>query len=131
MTAEADDAVRQWQAKAQSDWIAVEVLRASAECPRDVVCFHAQQFAEKLLKALLTRHGVETPRTHDLRRLIELAAAFASRLAGLADRADALTAHGVHTRYPGDALQVDETEMTTAVELAREIGEIILDSLGT
>jgi HEPN domain-containing protein len=55
------EAVRQWQAKAQSDWDAVEILTASKRCPADTVCFHCQQCVEKLLKALLTRHGIKAP----------------------------------------------------------------------
>jgi len=31
------EAVRQWQAKAQSDWDAVEILTASKRCPTDTV----------------------------------------------------------------------------------------------
>ncbi len=71
------EAVRQWRVKAQSDWDAVEILTSSKRCPTDTVCFHCQQFVEKLLKALLTRHDIEAPKTHDLRRLIQLALPFA------------------------------------------------------
>lgn len=123
------EAVRQWQAKAQSDWIAVEVLLASEQCPADTVCFHCQQFVEKLLKALLTLHNVEAPRTHDLRRLIQLAAPFAPELSPLADSSDILTAHGVQTRYPDDWRQIEPTEMKEVVELAKKLGEILLSKL--
>ena len=34
MNAEADEAVRQWRAKAQSDWTAVEILLGSERCPQ-------------------------------------------------------------------------------------------------
>lgn len=67
------EAVRQWREKAQSDWTAVEILLASERCPAETVCFHCQQFVEKLLKAFLTSHGIETPKTHDLRRSISRA----------------------------------------------------------
>lgn len=62
MSDETDEAVRQWRTKARSDWTTVEILLGSERCPADTVCFHCQQFVEKLLKALLTRHGVEAPR---------------------------------------------------------------------
>ena len=64
--------VRQWIAKAESDWEAVEILSSHENCPCSVVCFHCQQYVEKLLKALLTLQGIEAPRTHNLRRLIQL-----------------------------------------------------------
>ena len=66
------DVVRQWLRKAASDWETVLILSAHAESPRDTVCFHCQQHVEKLLKAILTLHGIEAPRTHNLRRLLQL-----------------------------------------------------------
>jgi HEPN domain-containing protein len=89
------EAVRQWRSKAQSDLTAIEILRNSEQCPADAVCFHCQQFVEKLLKGLLTLHGVESPRTHDLRRLIQLAEPLVPELVHLSDASDSLTIHGV------------------------------------
>ncbi len=123
------DAVKQWQVKAESDWISIEILQASEQCPPDVVCFHCQQFVEKLLKGLLTFHSVEAPRTHDLRRLIQLAEPFALELSALAERADALTYHGVQARYPDDWRQIEPAEMNEMVDLARELGDILLSEL--
>ena len=129
MNDECRESVRQWRAKAESDWSAVEILMASERCPRDTVCFHCQQFVEKLLKGLLTLCGVEAPRTHDLRRLTQLAEPFASEIGPLSDRADLLTDHGVQTRYPDDWREIEESEMNEMVELAREFGRILLPKL--
>ncbi len=123
------EAVRQWRAKAQSDWTAVEILLASERCPAETVCFHCQQFVEKLLKAFLTRRGIETPKTHDLRRLIQLAEPFAPELSLLSDASDTLTIHGVETRYPGDWRQIEPSEMNQVVELSRQFGDILLAKL--
>ena len=38
----------------------------------ELLCFHAQQAAEKSLKAVLIHHSIELPRTHNLERLIDL-----------------------------------------------------------
>lgn len=124
------EAVRQWRSKAQSDWTTVEILLNSEQCPADAVCFHCQQFVEKLLKGLLTLHGVESPRTHDLRRLIQLAEPLSPELARLSDVSDSLTVHGVETRYPGDWRQIEQAEMNEAVKLAKEFGSILLPKLG-
>lgn len=52
--------VGEWLKKADLDLRTV--LRLSAESEfRDIVGFHAQQAAEKYLKALLTRHQIEFP----------------------------------------------------------------------
>lgn len=119
------EAVRQWRAKAQSDWDAVEILTASKRCPADTVCFHCQQHVEKLLKALLTRHCIEAPKTHDLRRLIELALPFAPELSLLADVSDELTVHGVETRYPGELRQIKNPEMKRVIKLAQRFRDIL------
>jgi HEPN domain-containing protein len=123
------EAVRQWREKAQSDWKAVEILMSSEQCPADMVCFHCQQFVEKLLKGFLTHRGIEAPKTHDLRRLIQLAAPFAPELSRLSDTSDALTIHGVETRYPGDWRQIETSEMNQAVELSKQFGDILLPKL--
>ena len=48
-----------------------EVAPVRGRCPRGRT-FHAQQAVEKLLKAVLSHHGVTYGRTHDLGRLVEL-----------------------------------------------------------
>lgn len=129
MNSDSREAAQKWAAKAQSDWRAVEILLASKRCPADIVCFHCQQFVEKLVKGLLTLHGVEAPKTHDVRRLIQLAESFEKELSRLSDSSDMLTVHGVETRYPGDWQQVESEEMNMVVELAREFGKILLPKL--
>ena len=123
------EAVKQWLAKAESDWSTVEILMASEQCPTEAVCFHCQQYVEKLLKAFLTLKGVEAPRTHDLRRLIQLALPFEPKLAGLTDASDALTVHGVQSRYPGDFWQVETAEMQRLYELSGKFATILLPRL--
>jgi len=63
--------VAEWIGKADLDFKTVVRLGAESEF-RDIVGFHAQQAAEKYLKALLTRHQIEFPKTHVIRRLLIL-----------------------------------------------------------
>jgi HEPN domain-containing protein len=125
------EAVEQWLARARSDWATVEILLASKHAPAETVCFHSQQYAEKLLKALLTQERIEAPRTHDLRRLIQLGEPSAPDLASLADAADALTVHGVQSRYSGDWYSVEPAEMNRAVTVAKEFEAVIMPRLKT
>ena len=129
MNDEVKESVQQWRTQAQSDWSTVEILLDSKQCPAEVVCFHCQQFAEKLLKGFLTLNNIEAPRTHDLRRLIQLAEPYAEDLSGLADLSDRLTVHGVETRYPGDWQVVEAKEMNEVVALAEKFGKILLPKL--
>ena len=123
------EAARQWLAKAQNDWQTVEILTASERYPADVVCFHCQQFTEKLLKGVLTLHGIEAPKTHDLRRLIHLTEPFVPEISQLTEASDKLTFYCVETRYPGDLIQVTPSEMKEAVKLAKIFGEILMPEL--
>jgi len=41
----------------------------ASDGPYDTACFHAQQAAEKYLKAIMAVHGLDIPRTHDLEEL--------------------------------------------------------------
>lgn len=59
--------VRRWLAKARTDLtLASVVLEQGPEMDPWVCCFHAQQAAEKALKAVLVARGEEPPRIHDL-----------------------------------------------------------------
>lgn len=56
--------VRQWLARAEQDMKASEALLAAEPPFLYPSCFHAQQASEKYLKALLTWHQIEFPKTH-------------------------------------------------------------------
>jgi len=129
MTEQENQLANQWIEKARSDWRTVEILQTEKECPADSVCFHCQQYVEKLLKALLTKNGVEAPRTHDIRRLAQMAEPFVQGLSDFIEQADKLTIYGVETRYPGRLLAVGLDQMRQAIEIAEEVGNIILSKL--
>ncbi len=59
---------RGWLAKAASDLTAARRLVAARES-YDAACFHAQQTAEKALKAILAIADAPIPRTHNLEDL--------------------------------------------------------------
>jgi len=131
MNADIRDLVRQWLAKAASDWQTVEILISQDHYPRETVGFHCQQYVEKLLKALLTFHNIEAPKTHNLRQLIQLIEVEIPELLSLKSRSKELTEHGVETRYPDDWREISEEEMRSAIELAQEFSQIILSRLSS
>jgi HEPN domain-containing protein len=113
--------VRGWIEKAENDLKnAILTLRAGEECPADTVGFHAQQCAEKYLKALLTARGIDFPKTHDLGELV--ARIIPGISVGLsAEDERRLTAYATVTRYPGAYEPVSLGEARQAVALARRI----------
>jgi len=67
-------------AKTWLDYARKDFELASIESPPegvlDLLCFHAQQGAEKALKAVLILHSGAAPRTHDIAILLERIEAF-------------------------------------------------------
>jgi len=62
---------REWAAKAEEDYLAaVDLARRRKQPLWSGVCFHAQQCAEKYLKARLEEANLAIPRTHDLENLL-------------------------------------------------------------
>ena len=83
-------------------------LLADTAAPEAVVGFHAQQAAEKLLKAALFLAAVEPPRTHNLAALTDLAVASGLDLPPECEALRWLTPYAVLYRYEGDAEEDEE-----------------------
>ncbi len=118
---EAIEAARQWVAKAEEDLTnAVHTLKLQDGCPFATVCFHAQQTAEKHIKAVLTLHSVPFPKTHDLTELLRLVPPVGDL--GLAGTEVAeLNVYAITTRYPGERDPFDRLEAESAVALAHRV----------
>jgi HEPN domain-containing protein len=123
------EAVRQWLARARADWETVRVLIGNADSPRESIAFHCQQYVEKLLKAFLTVQGIEAPRTHDVRRLVQLAASAAPELSEMVDSADLLTEHAVAMRYPDEWREIDAEEVQKMVAVAKRFADLLLSKI--
>jgi len=114
--------VAQWASKAEHDFRNAEyTLTLQEDCPFDTVCFHAQQCAEKYLKALLLQAGSEPPRTHDLRLLLQRLPADLAVLFRMEDMVE-LNRYSIEARYPGEWEEISRAEAERAVMLARAVG---------
>ena len=122
--------VAEWVAKADKDFQAAVRLLDEGAYFREIVGFHSQQAAEKYLKALLVRHQVEFPKTHDIGELLDLMARIDSSAAGALRDADLLTPLGVEIRYPGDAPEMQPGGESAVVELARRVKDSVMKLLG-
>jgi len=123
------DFVRQWLDKARKDLAAGAVLLKEEFEDYENVGFHAQQAAEKFIKAFLVRHQIEFPKSHDIALLRQLVARVDPRLAEKLATADALTPYGVEFRYPGDLPSVSRDEGERALRLAEQTRDLIIQSL--
>ena len=124
-----EDFVQQWLKKANSDLQAAKLLCAGELEDYFTGGFHAQQAAEKYIKAFLVRHQVEFTKTHDIGRLRQLVACRDAALAERLKKADVLTPYGVDMRYPEEFEVVSQKRAKCAVALAEQVKEEILTSL--
>jgi HEPN domain-containing protein len=124
-----DEFVRQWSLKAEEDINAARSLMTHGEMFLSTVCFHAQQSAEKYLKAFLTSRQIEFRKRHDIGELLDLIAPLDSRLSEALRDAVVLTDYGVAVRYPGDFPNVTAADAQRAIQLAEEVRRLVLESL--
>lgn len=124
-----------------ADWIRYargDLALAQVSLPEDsfyeLLCFHAQQAAEKSIKAVLVHRGIAFPKTHIIERLIDLLPEDVSKISELSQSAK-LSVYATVSRYPGDVSEsVDEEEYREAVRLAEAVvqwAESILSALDT
>ena len=122
------DLVRGWVRKARSDLLAMAASRQAGAL--DACCFHAQQATEKLLKAYLIEKDIEFPFTHNLARLIGLAAETDAAFDGLSHAGQALTPYAVQLRYDEEFWPTEETARE-ACDLAHAAESFIVCRLST
>ena len=95
------DLVRGLLAKADSDFENAN-LCITHEIALDTACFHAQQAAEKAVKAYLTAMGIEYPFVHNLVQLTTLCMQRDPAFEKLLADAAALTPFAVELRYDAE-----------------------------
>jgi HEPN domain-containing protein len=114
----------EWVVKADADLDTARREAAVVESPNyDAVCFHAQQCAEKYLKAMLVENGVQVPRIHDLEALLNLLILRYPELQNVLHFARILSAMAVEVRYPG--MMADEDDAGESIKAAIAIREVV------
>ena len=121
--------LRQWLEKANADIEAAEFLSSGEATFHGIVGFHAQQAAEKYIKAYLTWHQVVFGKTHDIGELLDRVDKCDPGLADVLQDAVVLSKYGVEVRYPADVPELSKADVTEAVELAKAVRNAILRAL--
>ena len=112
--------VNDWMRQAYSD-LAVARMIENKEIAPEILAFHAQQAAEKSLKALLILKQVEFPRTHIIGVLINLCGEAGYPVHDLPGEIVTLSRYAVTTRYPGEADPVSREDAKNAALLADQV----------
>ena len=92
---------KEWLSKADEDFRVAERELAAEPPAFAAVCFHAQQAVEKAMKALPVDLGVDFPRTHDLKFLLDLIKSKTPVFDDLEEALVNLSVSAVEVRYPG------------------------------
>ena len=115
----------EWVQKAEGDLTTAQrELRARRNPNYDAACFHAQQCAEKYLKALLQEAQIPFGKTHNLSLLLDLLPERHSGMELLRPTLAILNAYAVEYRYPGESAEKEVARQ--AVMLAKEVKEAVL-----
>jgi len=121
--------VGEWIYLAQMDYDhALKSANTFHPAPVEIICFHCQQAAEKILKAYIAAHGDTPVKTHDLTTLIKYCEQYSSDFNNYADFGDMLTAYNSDTRY-SPKLSLAESDMKQALNYAHKIMEFTTSKL--
>jgi len=113
--------------RAEEDWAGAHRLLQPPPL-YNLVCFLAQQSAEKYMKAFLEEHSISYPRTHDLVELLDLSGNLLSELQPFRAELAALTQYAVLPRYRSVVLT--QQEVDEALRIAERVRTTIRAKLG-
>jgi len=110
----------EWAIKAEGDYATAQREIRARKAPNfDSACFHAQQTAEKYLKAFLQSKNQAPPRIHDLIELLALCLPLNPAIVLLEVDLKSLNAYAVQFRYPGQ--NADRSDAREAVKSASRV----------
>lgn len=120
--------VAEWLQWASAD-LQVAKLTDDERIAPQIAAFHAQQAAEKALKALLVQEQIDFPRTHSIGVLLALLEQ--AGIDGVQDLIDAtgLTLYAVSARYPGEEEPLGRAEAHEAAGLATRVFDWVVARL--
>lgn len=120
---------KEWIGKAEGDWASARrEARARKHPNHDAACFHAQQCAEKYLKARLEEAGIAFGKTHDLVKLLSLALPVEPAWTVLRQDLIFLTDFAVEYRYPGST--ATKAEAKEAVKRCGQVRYVLRRTFG-
>jgi HEPN domain-containing protein len=112
-----------WIAKAEEDYTMARLALRQKIPLTSSACFHAQQCAEKYLKAALVAKGSQFPKIHDLLKLSHICEQVGVSIPLDPDQLDKLSASAVQVRYPGGGLTLGEAKET--LEIAKRVRRFV------
>jgi|TergutMp193P3_1026864.scaffolds.fasta_scaffold65490_3 HEPN domain-containing protein len=121
--------VNKWIHFALMDFdLAAKVAKDYYPAPIEIICYHCQQAAEKILKAYTLANGNPLKKTHDLNVLANDCKQFFTEFDKLQKSCLSLTKYEIISRYP-PLVDLTETDMKQALKDTRQILDFTIPKL--
>ena len=122
---ELEEQVFKWVEIAEEDLILTNhAFTLSSNIPYRVICYHAQQCAEKYLLAFLVSRLIDFPYTHSIDELVKLCPPELDLMNKLLSTFK-LTNYAVAKRYPGELRKTSKADAVEAVQLAELTKQVL------
>lgn len=119
---------KEWVEKAEDDRGMTQWLAQAPTPFGDGVCFHAQQCAEKHLKAFWEEHSILFPKTHNLAQLLDLSSDLLPELAYMRSDLERLSIYAVILHYRD--CRANQRIVEEILRIAERVREIVRRKLG-
>jgi HEPN domain-containing protein len=117
-----------WFEYAQNDFDTATILADQLKPKFEIVCYHCQQCAEKMLKGYIAFKGGKLQKIHDLVVLCEHCSSYDSDFEKILEHCSDLTIYASEVRYP-NLLDIENHNMRNAMNDATIIREFVLGKL--
>ncbi len=117
-----------WFLRGDDDLHVIEILLKEDGAP-NIICFHAQQAAEKYLKGFLAYHKKNVRKIHTIKGLLKTCVDVDVSLQQLSDAGAFLDQFYIESRYPDDYVEFNRKDAEKAFEAAKQIKEFILEKI--
>lgn len=126
---ELEKQVSKWIEIAEEDLIlAKHALTLKSNIPYRLIAYHAQQCAEKYLKAFLVSRLIDFPYTHNIEMLVDLCESVVKIKLQLKD-IFILSQYATAKRYPGEYRKIKNEDATESIKLAELTKQVISELL--
>ena len=120
--------VKAWFDFANNDLTAAKYLLGLHPLKLEIICYHCQQSAEKILKGFLIDKNNDPPKTHDLRLLWRMCVEISDGFDEIEEACVRLTAYAVQPRYPME-IELSESDMQQAINDADRIMSFVAQEM--
>lgn len=115
--------IQEWIRFAQMDYDSARKMADTFHpVPIEIVCYHCQQSAEKILKAFVIANKGSPIKTHDLAILLKQCSLNTDAFEPYREACTALSSYAALSRYPSN-VEITELQMNQALSYALEILE--------